>query len=130
VISEEPNGSHDNTIELSDADTEHIRSCIRRGLTEGEVVQDEHELTWESAGTDEPGDQHADSTRRVGPGSTSAYYSLGPPFATPSAEDGERWSVELIQVSHSDEIDTTSLGTHPDEPTAKAAAQQHENGRP
>lgn len=82
-------------------------------------------LAWESAGTDEPGDQHADSVLRRHPDATSAYYSLGPALAAPST-DGERWDVELIQISHGERVGSTDLGRHPDEQTAKEAAQRWE----
>lgn len=40
VVSQEPNGSHNPTVELSDVDREHIASLIREGFAEGEIVQD------------------------------------------------------------------------------------------
>lgn len=82
-------------------------------------------LVWESAGTDEPGDQHASSTLRVHPESTSAHYSLGPAYAAPDV-DGERWSVELVQVRHGERVAATDLGVHPTEQDAKDHAQQWE----
>lgn len=130
TISHEPHGPHDSTIELSAADIEHIAEFIGRGFTEGEIVQDDdgspHTLVWESAGTDEPGDQHADSARQVAENATSAYYSLGPCLLYPDGTE-EVWEVELVQVRHGCEIGTTSLGAHPDEAAAKEAAQRHEN---
>jgi hypothetical protein len=133
VISQEPNGPHDDTIDLSDVDRGHIAGVIEDGCTEGEIVQDppgDHELVWESAGTCEPGDQKADSVHRVEPEATSAYYSLGPAFAAPS-EDGQRWDLELIQMDDGREVGTVPLGRHPDEQTAKDYAQHWEtHGRP
>lgn len=132
VISQEPHGPHDSGIELSDVDTEHISDMIAKGFTEGEIVADppgEQVLVWESAGTDEPGDQHADSVRRVEPEATDAYYSLGPALAAPS-EDGERWDLELIQTKNGTEIETVKLGRHPDEQTAKEYAEQWERRGP
>lgn len=78
-------------------------------------------LQWEAAATDEPGDQNADSSRRIDPRATSAYYSLGP------AHSGQ-WSVELIQILHGEEIACTALGTHPSEQAAKTRAEQWERG--
>lgn len=134
VLSQEPNGPHDRTIELSDADREHIASLIPDGFTEGEIVADLPEdqtsdgdvLKWEDAGTSEPRDQNADSAHRVAPQATSAYYSLGPAFAAPST-DGERWHLELVQVNSGEEIYRVDLGVHPDEQTAKERAQHWES---
>jgi hypothetical protein len=78
-------------------------------------------LVWESAGTDEPGDQAADS-RIVDPGCTSMYYLLGP-------EGARRWGVELIGVNHAEEVpgSVTDLGNqHPTEADAKNVAHAYE----
>lgn len=128
VISEEPGGPHDPSIELSDMDRERIAELVEGGCTEGEIVIDppgDHVLAWESAGTDEPGDQNADSVHRVALEATSAYYSLGPAFTAPT-EDGERWDLDLIQMNQGIKVDTVSLGRHPDEQTAKDYAQTWE----
>ncbi len=74
-------------------------------------------LRWESAGTDEPGDQNADS--RHGP---HAFWSLGP-------GTGGRWVVDLVQRDEDlDEIPGQSrqLGEYPSEQHAKAAAEEAE----
>lgn len=130
VISQEPNGPHDSAIELSDVDREHIAGLIENDCTEGEIVQDppgDHELAWESAGTDEPGDQNADSVHRVAPEATSAYYSLGPGPAAPGEGVEEWWELELIQVNNGEEVGTVGLGSkHPDVQTAKDYAQTWE----
>ncbi len=75
-------------------------------------------LTWESAGTDEPGDQNADS-RHLIPGATSAYYSIGP------YGDG-CWSLELIQMRDGEEIFCLYWGPRGNEADAKATAEQFE----
>jgi hypothetical protein len=126
VISHEPDGPHDHTIKLSDADTAHIRIQIAEGFNQGWIVADppgDYELVWQSAGTDEPGDQYAESVWCVDPRATSAYYSLC--FAP--SEDGRRWSLELIQTRKGDEIGTLSLGRHLDEEAAKEYARQWEH---
>lgn len=89
----------------------------------------EQDLLWESADTDEPGDQNAESTLRVRTDleATSAHYSLGPAFAAPS-EDGERWSLELIQIRDGDQIAATNLGHHASAQDAKDHAQRWEDG--
>lgn len=75
-------------------------------------------LTWESAQTDEPGDQNADS--RFG---AHAYWSLGP-------NGGGRWAVELI-VRDCDLTErplySIALGDFPDEDDAKHAALAEED---
>lgn len=80
-------------------------------------------LVWESAGTDEPGDQNADSSI-VPDGCTSSYYSLGP-------EAEGRWSLELIAVSNGDEISGAGVefGSFASEVDAKAAAERHEESQ-
>lgn len=128
VISQEPGGPDDPSVILSDLDREHIAGLIENGFIQGEIVADppgDHTLVWESAGTDEPGDQNANSVHRVADGATSALYSLGPALAAPS-EDGERWDLELIQYDQGTEIGSTDLGRHPDEQTAKDYAQTWE----
>ena len=75
-------------------------------------------LVWESALTDEAGDQNADSAVDP-PKGTSAYYSLGP-------DSDRNWGLELITVDHGDEVDATYLGAFPSEDKAKAAAEAHE----
>lgn len=77
------------------------------------------ELLWEPADTDEPGDQNADSSTRLLPGSTSAYYSLGP------TDDG-KWSLELIQVCQGEEIGAQSFGHFDSEKSAKERAETWE----
>lgn len=127
VISEEPNGPHDARIRLSDADWDHIAALVEQRFTEGEIVEDQ--LEWESAGTSEPGDQHADSVHRVSPDATRAYYSLGPALATPGP-DGERWDLALVQINNNTEIARADLGRHADEQTAKDHAKYVErNGQ-
>lgn len=85
-------------------------------------------LSWESAGTDEPGDQLADS-RIVpdGPGSF-AYYAVGP------NEPGRGWSLELAYFSPVDgDVGGVLFGAHESADHAKARAQIHEDanvGRP
>lgn len=74
-------------------------------------------LRWESAGTDEPGDQNADS-RRLNPGCTSAYYSMGP--------DGPRWHIDLRQVRDGEHVSDFCLGEFGAEGIAKAAAERFE----
>lgn len=83
-------------------------------------------LRWESAGTDEPGDQNADSIRRAAQGCTSAYYSLGPHLAG-------KWAVEIIQIRHGEEMESAGEGLgqdFPSEDAAKAAAQAYEDQDP
>jgi hypothetical protein len=74
-------------------------------------------LVWESALTDEPGDQNADSNL-----GDHAYWSLSP-------NSGQRWSVELI--TRTDELTETSDGFHlgefASERKAKHAAQTRED---
>lgn len=77
-------------------------------------------LIWEDAGTDEPGDQNADSTTRVAPGATSAYYSLGP------TATGE-WGLELCQIAHGEEIGAGHLGDFRSAVVAKDFATWWEN---
>jgi hypothetical protein len=72
-------------------------------------------LQWESAGTDDPGDQNAES--QLGP---HAYWSIGPTFDS-------AWSVELIQRDDDlQEIGGLTLQRQPTEQDAKAAAQAAE----
>lgn len=74
------------------------------------------ELAWESAGTDDPGDQNADSDH--GPHS---FWSLG--------RDGDGWSVELIVRGDDLEelpADGLGLGRFRSEVLAKRAAQSAE----
>lgn len=74
-------------------------------------------LEWESAGTDEPGDQNA-STRALPHG----YWSLGP------TNDGE-WGVELIELDDQlQEVQSggVHLGHFDSEAEAKAAAEEYE----
>jgi hypothetical protein len=75
-------------------------------------------LVWESAETDEPGDQNAD-TERVAHG----YWSLGP------THDGQ-WGVELIEQDEN-LVEIPSGGIHlgyfPSDSSAKAAAQLFES---
>jgi len=74
-------------------------------------------LVWEPAGTDEPGDQNAD-TRLIPHG----YWALGP-------NDITDWTVELIETDeHGNEIPTGGihLGHYPSEGTAKTAAAAYE----
>lgn len=77
------------------------------------------QLKWETAATDEPGDQNAD-TNLVDHG----YWSLGP------AADGA-WSVELIEQEAETLIEIPTggvdLGSFPSEAEAKAAAQAVED---
>lgn len=63
---------------------------------------------------------------RVHPKSTSAYYSLGPAYASPGV-DGERWSLELVQARHGERITHTDLGTHDSQDAAKEHAEAWEN---
>lgn len=74
-------------------------------------------LVWESAGTEEPGDQHATS-RHIPALCTSAFWSLGP-------DSGDTWGVELIGIDNGTELDGVGvhLGHFPTEADAKAAAQ-------
>jgi hypothetical protein len=77
------------------------------------------QLKWETAGTDEPGDQNAWNTKRVANG----IWSLGP-------AQGGNWSVELIEKDeYGAEITSggINLGDYPSETEAKAAAQHYEN---
>lgn len=82
-------------------------------------------LVWHSAGTTEPGDQQADSVMRVHPESTSAHYAVGPAYASPGA-DGERWSLELVQIRDGERVAATDLGIHATEQDAKDRAQRWE----
>lgn len=74
-------------------------------------------LTWEDAGTGEPGDQNSwDSAV------PHAVWSLGP-------NDDGRWGVELIvRDEDGDEVtgDGVHLGSFPTEQAAKDAAETHE----
>jgi hypothetical protein len=73
-------------------------------------------LKWETADTEEPGDQNAPSARVHG------WYAIGP------TGDG-RWSCELIEVDDGlNEVPTggADLGAFPSESAAKDAAQSHE----
>lgn len=126
VISDEPNGSHDSTIELSDADKEHIASSIWNDFTEGLIVQDlDDQLVWRDAGTGEPGDQRADS-RQVAPDATSAYYLVGLDRAS-STEAVSWWSVRLVQLDGDhNEIRHLCLGFHWAEHIAKSYAESWE----
>lgn len=76
-------------------------------------------LRWEDGGTDNPGDQNADSGQRVAAEATSAYYSLGP--------DGDGWAVELIQSYAGEPTSSLHLGRHPDEQSARERAQRYES---
>jgi hypothetical protein len=72
-------------------------------------------LTWHDAGTDEPGDQNADSTLVA-----HGYWSLGPEV------DG-RWVVELIEQNEDlEEVGGAHLGYFDTEGAAKDAAQAYE----
>ena len=76
-------------------------------------------LTWEQAGTDEPGDQNAD-TQLLPHG----YWSLGPNGPTD-------WGVELIE-NDKDGAEVAAGGIHlghfPTEAAAKQAADEYEQG--
>jgi hypothetical protein len=85
------------------------------------MVTDPPPLAWRSAGRIEPEGQVADSVLRVHPDSNGAYYSLGPACPTPNA-DGERWSLELIQLRDEGHA-VTDLGVHDTEQDAKDYAQ-------
>jgi hypothetical protein len=80
-------------------------------------------LRWQSAGTDEPGDEFADSAI-TDPTCTSMYWSLGP------AASG-MWGVELIGVDEGDERQLTGvhLGHYSSAADAKTAAQGYEDSR-
>lgn len=82
-------------------------------------------LAWASAATSEPGDQQADS-RHPSPPAVRAYYQLGPAYAPPGP-DGERWSLTLVEIDADGATTEVSLGTHPDEDSAKQHAQRHED---
>ncbi len=81
-------------------------------------------LQWEDAGTDEPGDQNADSQLTdPATGATYMYWSLGPGRC-----DGT-WNVELIGRDESgDEVPAAgiALDSCETEAEAKAAAQAYE----
>lgn len=82
------------------------------------MSQEGTKLRWESAGTDEPGDQNADSRR-----GEHAYWSLGPML-------DDRWSVELIvRDDDLNELpgDGVHLGHFGSEDAAKEAAQARED---
>lgn len=87
-------------------------------MTDIDHLTDEGELVWESAGTEEPGDQNAASQA----GGPHSYWSLGPDY-------GDRWGVELI-VRNCDLDELVDHGLHighfTSEEAAKRAAQQAE----
>ena len=70
-------------------------------------------LTWDSLGTDNPGDQGADSA-------LGGYYGIGPDGPT-------NWSVTLVlfgDAAH--DVTESDLGRFESEDAAKAAAQSYE----
>lgn len=79
------------------------------------------ELIWESAGTDEPGDQRADHVSDAMP---PGYWAIGP-------IGHDLWSLDL--VIHDDkgrEIECRSFGDHLSEADAKRRAARVEARRP
>jgi hypothetical protein len=82
-------------------------------------------LQWESAQTDDPGDQLADSN---GPG--RSWYAIGPDTTTQESRAAELWSAELIVADDEGneiETDCVFLGTYRGEEYAKAACQEWED---
>ncbi len=75
-------------------------------------------LVWESAQTDEPGDQVADSRIRPGGAGALAYYLVGPNAGRAS------WHLELVYVNVEGGV---LFGAFPDDAAAKACAQEYEN---
>jgi hypothetical protein len=92
-----------------------------RRLAIADHVAARRALTWESAGTGEPGDQNAESAI-VPAGATSAHYSIGP-------EADGRWSLRYTATDHGDPIEslTEYFGRFGTEDAAKDAAQEHES---
>ncbi|HEX6685548.1 MAG TPA: hypothetical protein VF062_22425 [Candidatus Limnocylindrales bacterium] len=109
------------------AETVDALEALTRALFEDDLLaseDDEQEpdedepLEWEDAGTDEPGDQNADSRLY-----RYAYWSIGPDGSA------DRWSVELIsrdEDMNEKENESVHLGHFDTEEQAKAAAQEYE----
>lgn len=82
-------------------------------------------LAWVSAGTSEPGDQHAES-RWVDDHADSARYEVGPAYAAPGP-DGQRWAAALTQLDVDGRaLDSIHFGVFEDEEAAKQRALAYE----